>query len=205
MIHEPKTRRGVETQEKILRAAEDCFARKGYFQTVISDITSGADIAPGTFYIYFEDKLSLYKHLMTDLGHRLRARIHVAASDCQTRLEIEERGIREFLAFASEHPGIFRIFWDAQFVDQDAFKEYYESFAEAYARRLAESRDLGEVRDVDLTALSYCLIGISNFVALKYTVFDSGDVPEAAIRAVVTLLEKGAFVEPGPLTATARA
>ena len=113
----------------------------------------------------------------------------------RSRLDIEERGMREFIGFAEDHRGIFKIFWDAQFVDQAAFKAYYEGFASAYARRLAESRDTGEVRNVDLTALAYSLIGIANFVALKYTVFESGDVPEEAIRAVVTLLSKGAFIE----------
>jgi len=195
MIHKPKTRRGEETQEKILRAAEDCFAEKGYFQTVISDITSRADIAPGTFYIYFEDKLTVFRHLMTELSHRLRSRIHVALADCETRLQVEEPGAREFFTFVSEHTGLFRIVWDAQFVDQDAFKAYYEEFAKAYARKLGEARDSGEVRDLDMTALSYSFIGIVNFVALKYAVFDGGEVPESAIRTVVSLLSTGAIIE----------
>ncbi|MBU0926184.1 MAG: TetR/AcrR family transcriptional regulator [Spirochaetes bacterium] len=197
MIHKPKTRRGEETQEKILRAAEECFAAKGYFQTVIADITRGADIAPGTFYIYFEDKLSVFRYLMSELSRKLRSRLHVALEGCATRLEIEERGAREFFKFVAEHTGLFRIIWDAQFVDQDAFKAYYEGFATAYARRLGEARDAGSVRDMDLTALSYSLIGIVNFVALKYTVFDGGSVPESAIRAVVTLLSEGAIVDEG--------
>jgi len=196
MIYEPKTKRGAETQERILRAAEDCFSEKGYFQTVITDITGRADLAPGTFYIYFEDKLSVFRHLMTALSHKLKVRISVALESCSSRLEIEERGAREFFAFVAEHKGLFRIVWDAQFVDEEAFKAYYEGFATAYARRLGEAQGRGEVADVDLTALSYSLIGIINFIALKYSVFDGGAVPESAIKTVVTLLSSGAIRKP---------
>ena len=196
MIYEPKTRRGAETQERILRAAEDCFAEKGYYQTVITDITGRADLAPGTFYIYFEDKLSVFRHLMTALSHKLKVRISVALESCSSRLEIEERGAREFFAFVAEHKGLFRIVWDAQFVDEEAFKAYYEGFATAYAKRLGEAQGRGEVADVDLTALSYSLIGIVNFIALKYSVFDGGAVPESAIQTVVALLSSGAIRKP---------
>jgi AcrR family transcriptional regulator len=195
MMNTPKTRRGAETKEKILRAAEQSFSEKGFFQTVIADITGLANIAPGTFYIYFEDKISVFRFLMDDLGHRLRTRIHVALEGSSSRLEIEERGVREFFSFVAEHKGLFRIIWDAQFVDQAAFKAYYEGFASAYARRLGEAKDAGEVRDLDLQALSYSLIGINNFVALKYIIFDGGDVPESAIKTVVSLLSSGAFAE----------
>ncbi len=201
MIHKPKTRRGVETQEKILKAAEDCFAEKGYFQTGISDITRRAEIAPGTFYIYFEDKLSVFRYLMRELGHRLRGRIHLALEGCDARVEIEERGIRAFFEYVSEHTGLFRIIWDAQFVDQEAFRAYYEGFATAYARRLGEARDAGQVRDLNMDALAYSLIGINNFIALKYLIFDGTEVPESAIRTAIALLSDGALIggpEPAP-------
>lgn len=193
MTNTPKTRRGAETRQKILSAAEECFSDRGYFRTGISDIARAADIAPGTFYIYFDDKLSLYRELMLDLGDRLRARIRLGTQDCASRLEVEERGIREFFGFASEHRGFFRIFWEAQFVDPAAFKDYYENFAAAYSQKLAACRDSGQVDNVDLTVLSYGLIGMTNFVALKYTVFDSGSVPEEALETIMTLLGRGVF------------
>ena len=38
-------------------------------------------------------------------------------------------GLKTFLSFASKHIGLFKIVWQAQFVDMDAFKNYCESFA----------------------------------------------------------------------------
>ncbi len=194
MHYTPKTRRGEETKEKLLEAAERCFSEKGYFQTMISDITGLAETAPGTFYIYFEDKLSVFRYLMDDLSRRLRERVHAALERSSSRLDAEELGVREFFKFVAEHKGLYRIVWDAQFVDTEAFTAYYEGFAQAYQRRLGQAEAKGEVRELDLVALSYSLIGIANFVALKYVIFEDGDVPESAIKAVVTLLSQGAIL-----------
>lgn len=172
---------------------------------MITDICGRADIAPGTLYIYFKDKLSVFRYLMDDLSRRLRERLHSALTSSTTRLEAEELGVREFFKFVAEHQGLFRIIWDAQFVDKESFVAYYEGFATAYQRRLGEARDRGEVRDLDVTALSYSLIGIANFVALKYIIFEGGSVPESAIRTIMALLSQGAVLEvpsspaPGPL------
>ncbi|MDD3109679.1 MAG: TetR/AcrR family transcriptional regulator, partial [Eubacteriales bacterium] len=59
-ITNPKTARGQTTMNRISRAAETEFGRKGYYNTSVSDIALRAKVAPGTIYIYFEDKYSLY-------------------------------------------------------------------------------------------------------------------------------------------------
>ncbi len=50
-------------RERILSAALDEFAEKGYAGASISGIVAAAGIAKGSFYQYFEDKDDLYIHL----------------------------------------------------------------------------------------------------------------------------------------------
>ena len=45
-----------DKREAILRAAVKIFARKGYFNSKVSDIASEAGIADGTVYLYFKSK-----------------------------------------------------------------------------------------------------------------------------------------------------
>lgn len=46
----------VDKREAILRAATHVFARKGYFNSKVSDIAGEAGIADGTVYLYFKSK-----------------------------------------------------------------------------------------------------------------------------------------------------
>ena len=58
LVNLPKTAKGLETLERIRKAAEMLFSEKGYYNTSVTDITTEASVAPGTFYIYFPDKKS---------------------------------------------------------------------------------------------------------------------------------------------------
>lgn len=49
----------VDKRARILEATYDVFAEKGYEKASISEIVKRADIAKGTFYLYFESKASL--------------------------------------------------------------------------------------------------------------------------------------------------
>src|SRR6476620_716959 len=45
-----------DKREAILRAAVKVFAKKGYFNSKVSDIAAAAGIADGTVYLYFKSK-----------------------------------------------------------------------------------------------------------------------------------------------------
>ena len=47
-------------RKKIIDAAVKLFAKKGFYETTVNDITKAAKIAKGTAYLYFKNKLSLY-------------------------------------------------------------------------------------------------------------------------------------------------
>ena len=46
----------METRERLFRAALDLFARKGFTETTVEDITEAADVGKGTFFNYFPSK-----------------------------------------------------------------------------------------------------------------------------------------------------
>ena len=52
-------RESGEKKERILAAAEDTFAKKGYFETTIAEIAREAGVAEGTIYEYFANKKDL--------------------------------------------------------------------------------------------------------------------------------------------------
>ena len=53
-------------KEALMRAASDCFAKKGYHATGVSDIIASAGVARGTFYLYFKSKIDVFSRILDE-------------------------------------------------------------------------------------------------------------------------------------------
>lgn len=178
-IRFPKTSRGDKTFQKIVRAAEDLFFEKGYHQTNISDITQRAGIALGTFYIYFDDKYAVYGYIQKHFYHQIRESIARSLTGQEDRLEMERIGLKEFLKFIQRHPHTYNILWEALYIDKSLFLDYYENFAERYVRSLQMSQPtVHELEEADFETMAWALMGIANFIGLKYVLFQESSDEE---------------------------
>ena len=78
----PRTRPPEERREELLNAALHCFLKQGVEATTIEQITTTAEVAKGTFYLYFSSK----EELLAGLGERfecgLLAKIEAAVMEC---------------------------------------------------------------------------------------------------------------------------
>lgn len=67
-------RSGIESKQKIMKAAMDVFSRKGYAKANIREIARIAGISIGGVYLYFRNKEELYRNLinerMLDIGSK---------------------------------------------------------------------------------------------------------------------------------------
>jgi AcrR family transcriptional regulator len=67
-------RSGIESKQKIMKAAMDVFSRKGYAKANIREIARIAGISIGGVYLYFRNKEELYRNLinerMLDIGNK---------------------------------------------------------------------------------------------------------------------------------------
>jgi AcrR family transcriptional regulator len=62
----PRTKPPEERRDELMNAAQRLFLKQGVSSTTIEQITSGADVAKGTFYLYFTSK----EDILTALGDR---------------------------------------------------------------------------------------------------------------------------------------
>jgi AcrR family transcriptional regulator len=58
-------------RSKLLEASLKVFARKGYYQTAVSDIVNASKIGHGTFYGYFPSKTALFKALLESIYEKI--------------------------------------------------------------------------------------------------------------------------------------
>lgn len=192
MPTKPATARGRATRQALLDAAEEVFGETSYPGAAITEITRRAGVAQGTFYVYFPNKKAIFRELVEHLGAELRATLAQAVRGTSGRLAVEEVGLRAFLAFTARHQNLYRIVRQAEFIDEAVYQAYYRRFAQGYVDGLKTAVAAGEVADLDLEALAYSLMGISDFIGMRWVLWtDGADVPESAIEAVMHLLRHG--------------
>jgi AcrR family transcriptional regulator len=192
---EPKTHRGRETRNKLLDAAEKEFGERGYHDAAISGITQRASVALGTFYVYFESKEEIFRALVTHMGHLTRAWIAERVSESPDRLTAERQGIEAFMEFVRGHGNLYKIISEAQFVAEDAYRDYYMGFAEAYSQNLERAGDNNEIRKGDYDVWAWALLGMSVFLGMRYAVWDDTRSSKDMAATVADLIAKGLLPE----------
>lgn len=69
-----RQRRSAEIRERLFRAALVLFAKKGFAETTVEDITEAADVGKGTFFNYFPSK----DHILLAFGEMQLAKLEAA-------------------------------------------------------------------------------------------------------------------------------
>jgi len=181
----PKTARGKRTREKLLQAAEIEFGERGFHEAAISGITHRAGVALGTFYTYFESKEELFQALVSHMSKRVRSWVSERVAGAPDRMAAERLGMEAYIEFARQHKGIYRIISEAEFVANEAYREHYRGFADAYQDNLKRAAENGDIREGDFETWSWAIMGIAVFLGMKYAEWDES-MPSSRIAEVVT-------------------
>ena len=187
----PKTARGRQTRDKLLQAAEIEFGKQGFHEASVSGITHKAGVALGTFYTYFESKEEIYRALVGYMSHRVRSWIAKRVADSPDRVSAERDGLRAYLEFVREHPGLYRIISEAEFVANDAYMEHYTGLASAYTANLTSANDRSEIRDGDFEVWSWAIMGMMVFLGMRYGEWDQQVDPADIASHAAELLANG--------------
>jgi AcrR family transcriptional regulator len=190
-LKKPKTARGKRTRDKLLQAAEQEFGEHGFHEAAISRITERAGVALGSFYTYFESKEVLFRALVMHMSRLTRGWISQRVTGAPDRITAERQGLLAFIEFVREHKDLYRIVMEAQFVAPDAYRDYYETFAEAYRRNLATAASAGEISEGGDDVRAWALIGMSVFLGLRYGVWDDALPAEDITSSAGDLIEFG--------------
>ncbi len=174
-ISPPRTARGVATRRRLLEAAERVFAKYGYAEASVSRITEAAGIGQGTFYLYFATKLDIFNELVEDLNHRVRKAMSAASAETTNRIESERAGFRAFFTFTAEHPALYRVIREAEFVSPGALRLHYTRIVEGYIQGLTEAGEAGEISDIDPTVAAWALMGIGEMIGMRWVLWGDGD------------------------------
>ena len=185
------TPRGQRTRAKLLDAAERVFGENGFERASIVEITKTAGVAQGTFYVYFESKHAVFAHLVDTLGRTLRQELSEAIAGLTSRLEVERAGFEAFLLFIENHRHLYKIVRQAEFVDEALYRSYYTRLAEGYASGLRAAMSEGEFANLDPEAIAYALMGIFDFIGMRWVLWEGQRPPLAVREDVLTFIASG--------------
>ena len=187
----PATRRGQATLRRLLAAAEAEFGQKGYHAASVTGITTEAGVGQGTFYLYFKSKEDAFRQLVLDIGAGVRRAMAQAVVGAPDQMRAERLGLEAFVRYVFEHPHLYRIVQESQFVDPDLFRRYYHAIASGYERVLQAAQDAGELRPGNAETRAWAIMGIGHVLGLRYAVWDGRDVPADVVDAVMDFVAHG--------------
>ena len=187
----PLTPRGQRTRQKLLDAAEEVFGERGFDSASIVEITRRAGVAQGTFYVYFPDKRAVFIELVQALSQMLRQQTAKAVAGIEDRLEVERVGMKTFFAFAQRHRNLYRIVRQAEFVDEEIFRWYYRRMAEGYTQGLRAAMAADQIRDLDPETTAYCLMAITDFIGMRWVLWEGQPPPDAVFDSVMRFVRRG--------------
>jgi AcrR family transcriptional regulator len=155
----------IERRAQLLARARDVFAKRGYHAAKIEDIVASAKVARGTFYLYFEDKRSVFAELVD----RFLARLHLAIMridphDASRTVEgqIRENIVRVLTLFLQDRAMTKILLTDAPGLDADfdrKLQAVYEEVLSLLAGSFAEGQALHIVADGDARVFAYLTVG----------------------------------------------
>ncbi len=187
----PATNKGAKTRQRLLDTAEEIFGRKGYFETSIVDITQQADVAQGTFYNYFSSKYEIFAELVKQLSRDFRGQIKIEVAKAKNHREAQQVGIKAFFKWARAHRNLYSIVQQAVLVDETLYRSYYERLAQGYVSGLEEAMGKGEFKPLHAETVAYCLMGMSQFIGMRWVYWEGEDVPEQVFEDAMTLIFDG--------------
>ena len=187
-----RTERGERTRTRLLKAAEDVFTELGYHEASVVKIAESAGVANGTFYLYFSGKQEIFDELVEDLNSRVRHAMIEASSRGRTRAESERLGFEAFFQFTAEHPGLYRVIRQAEFVSPPALRLHYERIVEGYARGLEDAMRRGEIATGDPEVLAWALMGAGELIGLRWILWgDTAEIPPRVFDETMRFLLRG--------------
>jgi AcrR family transcriptional regulator len=172
------SRKGVETRQRLLDAAEHVFAELGYHDASIVKVTEAAGVGQGTFYLYFASKKEIFDELVRDLNRRVRHAMKEASSQGATRLESELLGFGAYFRFTMEHPGLYGIIRQAEFVSPEMLRYHYDKLSEGYIEALREAMEGGETAALDPEVTAWALMAAGEMIGMRWILWGDGTMPE---------------------------
>jgi AcrR family transcriptional regulator len=168
-------------REEILRAASTLFSQKGYHATSVADVIAAAGISRGTFYLYFDNKDSLFLDLMEQFIQRIMDVVEVVDPNGENPTHEIYANVRRVVDVVFDHQDLTVMVLREDFglnaeVDEK-LQRFYGFVREMVEGALGNGVRLGLIREVNRPIVATALIGAIKEVFLHHLVIAPDRAP----------------------------
>jgi AcrR family transcriptional regulator len=177
-----RQRRSTELRERLFRAALELFAKKGFAETTVEDITNAADVGKGTFFNYFPSK----NHILLAFGEMQLEKLHASVEEARQSNEPMPVFLRTLRARMTEepsrNPAIVRTILQAHLSSlpvREAMARNHTRAQGLLTQLIQLGQDRGEVRkDLSASELAYVFRQTVFGTLLLWSIFGDSTLPE---------------------------
>jgi AcrR family transcriptional regulator len=199
-----RAEKNERTKTNLFDAAVKVVGEIGYRDASVTDITTRADIAQGTFYNYFGSKQDILDQLLPELGESLLEFLGTQVGE-STFLDREEKSIRAYFQFIKDRPEFYRILTEAQVYSPQSFTRHTENLIRNYENSLKKTKENGFLADYspdEFEAIAAILLGARVYLMSQFCFKKSKvrAIPEHVVDTfmkVITFGLRGSAATPG--------
>ncbi|MFO0619008.1 MAG: TetR/AcrR family transcriptional regulator [Polyangiaceae bacterium] len=184
----------AQRRKVLLDAARDVFADKGYHDAKVEDIAERANVAKGTFYLYFKDKRAVLEELVDGLFMRITmAIVRVDVGEEVTSQLVHN--IRAIVAVFLKDLALTRVLLSYAAGTDPAFVEkvsaFYDGARTMLRTALEEGQDLGIVAKGNADVYATFTLGALKETLLQQATSKSPRPREEIVAELFRFLEGG--------------
>ncbi len=189
----------INTRAKIVDAALDTFARKGYHDTKLDEIADASGTSKGAIYFHFPNKEKLFLGLVDEFANLLERRVvdeidvapvgmqrvEIALRTCLNTFAKYRRAAKVLLVQAV---GLGAAFEDARTIVNDRF-------ARLIGRYLQEAVEQGQINPINVPVISLAWMGAIYALIIRWVTTNEPSPDEILDALVPALLRSVGYVE----------
>lgn len=177
------------TRAALLSAARQLFSQKGYAETSTPEIVRAAGVTRGALYHHFEDKVALFRAVITDEYRAVAEEITASAKSVSgSAVEALKQGSRGYLGAMADQGRVRIMLRDGPAVlgqgELDGIDR--ETSADALRLGLVQAMDAGEIRTLPVDALTAQLAALFDRAALAVS---HGDDPRDHLEVLDAIFD----------------
>jgi AcrR family transcriptional regulator len=182
----------VATRDRILQAALQVFAQKGYHRAVVDDIVHVSGTSKGAVYHHFPNKEALFLALVDELSARLAESIAAAIAGAHGALGKVEAALRAGLFTFAQHRDLARILLLESVSLGAAYEakraEVHLRFADLIRGYLDQAVSEGAIAPLDTRVATLAWLGAVNELVIQWLHTGEPDLLTRVVPALTPML-----------------
>ncbi|MDA1258383.1 MAG: TetR/AcrR family transcriptional regulator [Chloroflexi bacterium] len=160
------------TRDRILEAAEDAFADKGYHETLVDEIAGRTSLSKGGFYFHFPSKERLFFAVIDRLADRLVERTDKASVSCESPLAGADAALAEVLTRLGSRRRLAKVLLVQGYSMGSAFEqkrvEVFGRFAAVIQDALDRAVEAHEIAPINTEVVARAWLGAINEIIVNW-------------------------------------